>query len=124
MKEYIKRKMEATEMDALRRRTARISKLHRIRNEDIKKRMDIGRINHRTHRKETGSLVRTCSENDRRKITEESNEMGTRENRRRKRPRRTWIEGVRRSTSSRELNDVDCCNKGQWRLGIGNVAGR
>ena len=32
---------------------------------------------------------------------------------------KTWIEGIRRSMSGRELNDKNCNDRQQWWLGIG-----
>ena len=42
-----------------------------------------------------------------------------REHKKKIRPKKTWIEGVRRLMSDRGLNDENCNGRQQWKLGIG-----
>ena len=45
--------------------------------------------------------------------------MEPREHRKKGRPKKILIEGIRRSMSDRGLSDENCNNRQQWRLGIG-----
>lgn len=118
MTEAIKRKLEATEMDAL-RRAARISRRDRIRNEEVKRRMGIeGTIIQDIEQKQLvwyGHIKRMNNNRLPKRI------MDWFPNRKRKRgrPRKSWSEGIRKAMSVRNLNEEDCEDRRGWKLGIG-----
>ena len=71
-----KRRVEATEMDALRRSSRRPRK-DRIRNVTLRQQIGLGETIIRRDRTEPAHMVRPCSKNGRRKIAQNSIELDT-----------------------------------------------
>jgi ribosome assembly protein YihI (activator of Der GTPase) len=65
-------------------------------------------------------MVRPCSENGRRKITQNSIEVDaeTKESTR-KTKKRNWKEGTRKAMNERNLNEGKWEDRKQWSLGVG-----
>jgi len=64
--------------------------------------------------------VRPCSENGRRKITQNNIEMDakTKESMR-KTEKKNWMEGIRKAMNERNLNEGQWEDRKQWSLGVG-----
>jgi len=62
-------------------------------------------------------MVRPCSENGRRKITQNSIEVyaETKESTRKK----NWVQGIRKAMNERNLNEGQWEDRKQWSLGVG-----
>ena len=65
-------------------------------------------------------MARPCSENGRRKITQNSIEVDaeTKESTR-GRPKKNWMEGIRKAMNERNLNEGQWEDRKQWSLGVG-----
>jgi hypothetical protein len=65
-------------------------------------------------------MVRPCSENDIRKITQNSIEVDaeTKESTR-KNEKKNWTEGIRKTLNERNLNEGQWEDRKQWSLGVG-----
>jgi hypothetical protein len=64
-------------------------------------------------------MVRPCSENGRRKFTQNNIEMDTETKRARGRPEKNWMEGIRKAMNERNLNEDQWEDRKQWGLGVG-----
>ena len=65
-------------------------------------------------------MVRPCSENGRRKITQNSIEVDAETGERaRERPKKNWMEGIRKAMNERNLNEGQWEDRKQWSLGVG-----
>ena len=113
-------KIVSTEMDVL-RRSARKSRMERIKNEHIKEIMgvkgkpDITDIIERKRLHWYGNVNRMPEERIRKLIME----WIPREIRKRGRPRKAWMEGVLAAMTARNLEPDQWRNSGEWRLGSG-----
>ena len=113
-----KRKLETTEMDAI-RRAMRISRRDKIRNEDIRQQMGIeGTIVNDIEQKQLiwyGHVQRMHNE----RIPKQVIHWIPPGKRKRGRPKKTWMEGIRRSMSEKNLTEDQWENRTGWKLGIG-----
>src|SRR5215510_14710780 len=114
-------KILATEMDVL-RRSARKSRMEKIKNERIKEIMGVKRkpdiidIIEKKILQWYGHIKRTPEE----RIPKLIMEWITEERRKRGRPRKSWMEGVQAAMTSRNLEPDQWRNREEWRL----VSGR
>jgi hypothetical protein len=117
----INKKFLSTEMGVL-RRSARKSRMERIRNEDIKEIMgvkgkpDIIDITEQKRLQRYGHVKRMAEE----RIPKLIMDWIPRERRKSGRPRKTWMEGVQAAMTTRNLGSEQCKNREKWRL----VSGR
>lgn len=113
-----RRKLEATEMDAF-RRTLGISRMDRIRNEEIRLRMGIeGTIINDIESKQLvwyGHVRRM----DETRLPKKVMEWVPSARRKRGRPRKTWKEGVSKAMSARDLREGQWEDRRSWKLGVG-----
>jgi len=112
-----KRRVEATEMDAL-RRSSRISRKERIRNvtirqqigleETIVKEIEQNQLTWYGHvkRMAEGRLPRTALK------------WMPKQKRARGRPKRNWMESIRKAMNERNLNESQWEDRKQWSLGV------
>jgi hypothetical protein len=63
-------------------------------------------------------MVRPCSENGRRKITQNSIEVDTETKESTRKTERNWTEGIRKAMNKRNLNEGQWEDKKQWSLGV------
>ena len=113
-----KRRVEATEMDAL-RRSSRISKRERIRNVTIRQQIGV----EETIVKETeqnqltwyGHVQRMTE----RRLPKIALKWMPKQNRARRRPKKNWMEGIRKAMNERNLNEGLWEDRKQWSLGVG-----
>jgi hypothetical protein len=113
-----KRRIEATEMDAL-RRFSRTSSKERIKNvtirqqtgleETIVKEIEQNRLTWYGHvqRMVEGTLPKIALKS----MPKQKREQG--------RPKESWMEGVRKAMNERNLNEGQCEDRKQWSLGVG-----
>ena len=64
-------------------------------------------------------MVRPCSKNGRRKITENSIEVDGETKRARGRLKKNWMEGIRKAMNERNLIEDQWEDRKQWSLGVG-----
>lgn len=111
-----RKKLLSTEMDFL-RRSCRRSRLERVRNEVIKRNMNIERdITDEIEKKQLtwfGHTKRMSQERWPRKILE----WVPPERRKRGRPRRSWREDVNDAMKARNLEENTCYDRKNWKLG-------
>lgn len=112
------RKLLATEMDFW-RRSARVSRLDHIRNERIREMMNVEtdmvqQIQHK-QLQWYGHVERMQDE----RIPKMVMKWCPRERRRRGRPKTTWMQGIRKAMSARDLNDGDWNDRQRWRVETG-----
>jgi len=60
-----------------------------------------------------------CSKNGRRKIAQNSIEVGARTKRARGKPKKNWMEGIKKDINKRNLNEGQWEDRKQWSLGVG-----
>lgn len=113
-----RQRLEATEMDAL-RRSAGVSRRERIRNEEIREQMGVqDTIMKDVERRQLiwyGHVQRMAEG----RLPKEAMQWIPRKRRKRGRPRKNWNEGIRKAMSDRNLNDGQWENRREWNLGIG-----
>ena len=113
-------KILSTEMDAL-RRSARKSKMERIKNEHIKETVgvkgkpDVIDIREQKRLQWYGHVKRMPEE----RIPKLIMDLIPRERRKRGRPRKTWMEGVQAAMTTRHLEPDQWRNREEWRLVFG-----
>ncbi|XP_045462181.1 uncharacterized protein LOC123672210 [Harmonia axyridis] len=118
MKERNKRMLEATEMDALRRFT-RISRLDRVRNEDVRQIM--GRADtviEEIEQRQLSWYVHVQRMTDHR-IPKQAMNWIPHHKRKRERPKISWNQGIQKAMSVRSLREGQWEDRRQWRLDIG-----
>jgi len=113
-----KRRVEATEMDAL-RRSSRMSRKDRIRNVTIRQQTGI----EETVIKETEqnqltwySYVQRMTEGRLPKI---ALKWMPKQKRARGRPKKNWMDGIKKAMNERNLNEGQWEDRKQWSLGVG-----
>jgi hypothetical protein len=111
-----KRRVEATEMEAL-RRSSRISRKDRIRNVTIRQQIGLEEAIIRD-RTEPAHMVWPCSKNGRRKPKIALKWM-PKQKRTRGRPKKNWMEGIKKAMNERNLNEGQWEDRKQWSLGVG-----
>ena len=117
--EHNKRRVEATEMDAL-RRSSKISRKERIRNvtirqkkigleETIVKEIEQNQLTWYGHvqRMAEGRLPKTALK------------WIPKQKRVRGKPKKNWMEGIRKAMNERNLNEGQWEDRKQWSLGVG-----
>lgn len=118
MTERNKRMLEATEMDAL-RRSARISRMDRVRNEDIRRRVGLeDTIIKDFEQKQLtwyGHVQRMADY----RLPKQAMNWIPYHKKKRGRPKITWKEGIRKAMSLRNMQDGQWEDRRQWRLDIG-----
>jgi len=118
-----KRRVEAAEMDVL-RRSSRISRKERIRNVTIKQ--QIGLEETITKEMEQNQLtwyghVQRMAEG---RLTKIALKWMPKQKRARGRPKKNWMEGIRKAMNERNLNEGQWKDKKQWSLGVGQCRER
>lgn len=109
-----KRRIVAMEMDAL-RRSCRVSRRDRVRNERIKQLMGVeDTIIEDIERKQLTWYGHVKRMTDTR-LPKQTMEYVPLERRKRGRPRRSWSEGIRKSIRERELDEQLCQDRKEWR---------
>jgi len=113
-----KRRVEATEMDAL-RRSSRISRKERIRNVTIRQQIELEEPI--TKEIEQNQLtwyghVQRMAEGRLPKI---ALKWMPKQKRTRGKPKKNWMEGIRKTMNERNLNEGQWKNRKQWSLGVG-----
>jgi len=63
--------------------------------------------------------VRPCPKSGRRKITQNSIEVDAKQKTARGRPKKNWVEGIRKAMNERNLNEGQWEDRKQWSLGVG-----
>ena len=65
-------------------------------------------------------MVWPCSKNGRRKTAQNSTEVDAETKKRaRGRPKKNWMEGIKKVMNERNLNEGQCEDRKQWSLGVG-----
>ena len=64
-------------------------------------------------------MVRPCSKNDRRKTAQNSTKWMPKQKRARGRPKKNWMEGIKKAMNERNLNEGQWEDRKQWCLGVG-----
>jgi len=113
-----KRWVEATEMDTL-RRSCRISRKDRIRNVTIRQQIGL----EETIIKETEQSQLTWYGHVQRMAEERLPKIALKwmpkEKRARGRPKKTWMEAIKKAMNERNLNEGQWEDRKQWSLGVG-----
>jgi len=65
------------------------------------------------------TTVRSCSNNGRRKITQNSIEVDAEQKRARGRPKKNWVECIRKAMNEKNLYEGQWKGRKQWSLGVG-----
>lgn len=116
--ENIKKIIETEEMDAI-RRAARISRMERIRNEEMKEIMGIeSSIIQDVERKQLiwyGHVERM----EEKRLSKKAMKWIPPGRKKRGRPKRNWMKGIRKAMSVRDLRNGEWDNRGKCKLGIG-----
>ena len=111
-----KNKLLSTEMDFL-RRSCRLRRVDRVRNETIRNRMGMERdIVDEVQRKQLVWYGHTCRMDEER-TPNRVLQWTPPEKRKRGRPRRCWMDDVNEAMRSRNLNEENSQNRERWRLG-------
>lgn len=118
MTERQKRMLEATEMDAL-RRSARISRVDRIRNEDIRQEMGLQDTIIRDIEGKQLTWYGHVQRMTDHRLPKQVMTWIPQHKRKRGRPKKTWNEGIRKAMSARNLEEGQWEDRKQWRLDIG-----
>jgi hypothetical protein len=113
-----KRRVEATEMDAL-KRSSRISRKERIRNVTIKKQIRLEEtIIKETERDQLtwyGHVQRMAEE----RLPKITIKWMPKQKRAREKPKKNWMGSIRKAMNKRILNEGQWEDRKQWRLGFG-----
>ena len=113
-----KKRVEATEMDAL-RRSSRISRTERIRNVTIKQQIGLDKtiITEIEQNRLTwyGHVQRMAEEI----LPKIALKWMPKKKRTRGRPKKNWMEGIRKAMNERNLNEGQWEDRKQWSLGVG-----
>jgi len=113
-----KRRVEATEMDGL-RRSSRISRKDRIRNVTIRQQIGL----EETIIKEIEQNRLTWYGHVQRRAEERLPKIALKwmpkQNRARGRPKKHWMEGIKKAINERNLNEGQWEDRKQWSLGVG-----
>jgi hypothetical protein len=64
-------------------------------------------------------MVWPCSENGRRKITQNNIEVDDETKERTRKTEKKWMEGIRKTMNKRNLNEGQWEDRKQWSLGVG-----
>jgi len=64
-------------------------------------------------------MVQPCSENGRRKITQNSIEVDTEIKESTRKTKKNWMEGIRKAINERNLKEGQWEDRKQWSLGVG-----
>jgi hypothetical protein len=106
-----------TEMDYL-RRSARISRMDKIRNEAIRTKMGINKNIVQEIEKQQLRCYSHVKRMEDGKIVKQVAEWKPQGKRKRGRPFNTWKDGIRESMKRRELKDEECMDRDLWRRKI------
>jgi hypothetical protein len=113
-----KRRVEAAEMDAL-RRSSRISKKERMKNVTIREQIGLeGTIIREIERNQLtwyGHVQRMAEG----RLPKIALKWVPKQKRARGRPRKNWMEGIRKGMNERNLNEGQWEDRKQWSLGVG-----
>jgi len=113
-----KRRVEATEMDAL-RRSSTISRKDRIRNVTIRQQIGL----EETIIKEIEQNQLTCYGHVQRMAEKRLPKIALKwmpkQKRARGRPKKNWMEGIKKAMNERNLNEGQWVDRKQWSLGAG-----
>jgi len=64
-------------------------------------------------------MVWPCSKNGRRKTAQNGIEVDAKQKRARGRPKKNWVEGIKKAMKQRNLNEGQWEDRKQWSLGVG-----
>jgi hypothetical protein len=64
-------------------------------------------------------MVRSCSKNDRRKIAQNSIEVDAKTKESTGKPKKNWMEGIKKAMKRRNLKEAQWEDRKQWSLGVG-----
>ena len=64
-------------------------------------------------------MVRPCSKNGRRKTAQNSIEVDAETKESTGRPKKNWMEGIKKAMNERNLNEGQWEDRKQWSLGVG-----
>jgi hypothetical protein len=64
-------------------------------------------------------MVRPCPKNGRKKIAQNSIEVDDKKKRARGRPKKNWMEGIKKAINEKNLNEGQWEDRKQWNLGVG-----
>jgi hypothetical protein len=113
-----KRRVEATEMDVL-RRSVRISRKDRIRNVNIRQQTGL----EETIMKETEQNLLTWYGHVQRmaegRLPKIALKKTPKQRRARGRPKKNWVEGIKKAVDERNLNEGQWEDRKQWSLSVG-----
>ena len=113
-----KRRVEATEMDGL-RRSSRISRKDRIRNVTVRQQIGL----EETIIKEIEQNQLTWYGHVQRMAEERQPKIALKwmpkQKRARERPKKNWMEGIKKAMNERNLNEGQWEDRKQWSLGVG-----
>ena len=113
-----KRRVEATEMDVL-RRSSRISRKNRIRNITIRQQIELEEtiIKEIEQNQLTwyGHVQRMAEE----RLPKIALKWMPKQKRARGRPKKNWTEGIKKTMNERNLNESQWEDRKQWSLGVG-----
>jgi hypothetical protein len=113
-----KRRVEATEMDAL-RRSCRISRKDRIRNVTIRQQIGLEEtiIEEIEQNQLTwyGHVQRMAEE----RVPKIALKWMPKQKRARRRPKKNWMEGIKNAMNERNLSEAQWEDRKQWSLGVG-----
>ena len=113
-----KRRVEATEMDAL-RGSSRISRKERIRNVTVRQQIGLDEtiINEIEQNRQTwyGHVQRMAEG----RLPKIALTWMPKQKRARGRPKKNWMEGIRKAMNERNLNEGQWEDRKQWSLGVG-----
>ncbi|KAJ3662828.1 hypothetical protein Zmor_007153 [Zophobas morio] len=118
MSEKYKRTIEATEIDAL-KRSSRISRMDRIKNEEIRRKMKQEETVIKDIERRQLSWYGHVKHMDNNRLPKQTINWIPQYKKKRGRPKKIWMEGIRKSMSLRNLHDGQCEDRRQWRLDIG-----
>ena len=113
-----KRRVEATEMDGL-RRSSRISRKERIRNVTLRQQIELEELiikEIEQNQLTWYSHVQRMAEGRLPKI---ALKWMPKQKRTRGRPKKNWMEGIRKAMNERNLNEGQWEDRKQWSLGVG-----
>ena len=113
-----KRQVEATEMDAP-RRSSRISRKDRIRNVTIRQQIGLEETiikeTEQNHLTWYGHVQRTAEE----RLPKIALKWMPKQNRARGRPKKNWMEGIKKAMNERNLSEGQWEDRKQWSLDVG-----
>ena len=113
-----KRRVEATEMDAL-RRSSRISRKDRIRNVTIGQQIELEEAIMKEIEQNQLTWYGHVHKMAEERLPKIALKWMPKQNRARGRPKKNWMEGIKKAINERNLNEDQWEDRKQWSLGVG-----